>query len=171
VIPWSKARRPKSGLTRSPGLLTSIDVSTKIGLRDCAVLAVLIYTAARVGAVAKLTLKSVKHDGSQYTLRFSEKGGKSREISVRHDLELALLAYMEAAAITEGPLFRTAAGKTEKLTENPMTGIDICRMMKRRLTAAGLPGQYSPHSFRVATVTDLLEQNVELDDGQPYCLL
>ena len=131
--------------------VASIDVSTKIGLRDRAVLAVLIYTAARVGAVAKLTLKSVKHDGSQYTLRFSEKGGKSREIPVRHDLELALLAYMEAAAITEGPLFRTAAGKTEKLTENPMTGIDICRMMKRRLKAAGLPGQYSPHSFRVKT--------------------
>jgi integrase/recombinase XerD len=73
---------------------------------------------------------------------------------------------MEAAAITEGPLFRTAAGKMEKLTENPMTGIDICRMMKRRLKAAGLPGQYSPHSFRVATVTDLLEQNVELESVQ-----
>jgi integrase/recombinase XerD len=122
-------------------LLTSIDLSTKIGPRDRAVLAVLIYTAARVGAVAKLTLRGVKHDGSQYTLRFSEKGGKSREIPVRHDLEPALLAYMEAAAITEGPLFRTAAGKTEKLTENPMTGIDICRMMKRRLKAASLPDQ------------------------------
>jgi hypothetical protein len=34
-----------------------------------------------------------------------------------------------------------------------------------------LPGQFSPHSFRVATVTDLLEQNVPLDVGQPYCLL
>jgi hypothetical protein len=30
------------------------------------------------------------------------------------------------------------------------------RMMKRRLKAAGLPGHFSPHSFRVATVTDLL---------------
>jgi site-specific recombinase XerD len=47
-----------------------------------------------------------------------------------------------------------------------MTGIDICRMMKRRLKAAGLPRQYSPHSFRVATVTDLLEQNVELESVQ-----
>src|SRR4029077_996325 len=128
-------------------LLTSIDVLTKIGLRDRAVLAVLIYTAARVGAVAKLTLKSVNHDGSQYTLRFSEKGGKSREIPVRHDLELALLAYMEAAGTAEGPLFRTAMGRTKILAMNEMTGIDICRMMKRRLTAAGLPGQYSPHSF------------------------
>jgi integrase/recombinase XerD len=46
-----------------------------------------------------------------------------------------------------------------------VTGIDICRMMKRRLKAAGLPDEYSPHSFRVTTVTDLLEQNAALDDG------
>ena len=59
---------------------------------------------ARVGAVAKLTLKSVKHDGSQYTLRFPEKGGKSREIPVRHDLERAILAYIDAAGIADGPL-------------------------------------------------------------------
>jgi hypothetical protein len=59
------------------------------------------------------------------------------------------IPYLEASGVTEGPLFRTAAGKTEKLTNNPMTAIDICRMMKRRLKAAGLPDQYSPHSFRV----------------------
>ena len=39
-------------------------------------------------------------------------------------------------------------------------------MMKRRLKAAGLPGHFSPHSFRVTTVTDLLEQNVPLEDVQ-----
>ena len=93
----------------------------------------LVYTAARVGAVAKLTLKSLKHDGSQYSLRFSEKGGKSREIPVRHDLEAFLLEYVEAAQITEGRLFRTAYLKTKTFTKNAMTGIDICRMMKRRL--------------------------------------
>ncbi len=47
-----------------------------------------------------------------------------------------------------------------------MCGIDICRMMKRRLQTAGLAGDFSPHSFRVATVTDLLEQNVPLEDVQ-----
>jgi integrase/recombinase XerD len=52
-----------------------------------------------------------------------------------------------------------------------MTGIDICRMMKRRLKASGLPTHFSPHSFRATTVTDLLDQYVPLDDGQPYCLL
>jgi site-specific recombinase XerD len=57
-------------------LLTSIDASTVVGLRDRPILAVLVFTAARVGAVAKLTFltfKSFKHDGSQHTLRFAEK--------------------------------------------------------------------------------------------------
>ena len=45
-------------------------------------------TAARVRAVAKLTHKNLKHDGTQYALRYSEKGGKSREIPVRHDLAI-----------------------------------------------------------------------------------
>jgi site-specific recombinase XerD len=137
-----------------------------VGLRDRAILAVLAFTAARVGAVSKLNFKSLRHDGSQYTLRFSEKGGKSREIPVRHDVQMLLLAYIEVAGITDGPLFRTATGRTGTLTSKAMTGIDICRMMKRRLRAAGLPGEFSPHSFRVTTVTDLLEQNTALEDVQ-----
>jgi integrase len=34
------------------------------------------------------------------------------------------------------------------------------------LTLRGLPTHYSPHSFRVATVTNLLEQNLPLEDVQ-----
>jgi integrase/recombinase XerD len=157
---------PDIGPVQARVLLKSIAVADPVGPRDRAVLAVLIYTAARVGAVAKLTVKNLIHDGSQYTLRFSEKGGKSREIPVRHDLEQFLLGYLQAADITERPLFRTGNRKTKTLTKNAMTGIDICRMMKRRLKAAGLPGHLSPHWFRVTTVTDLLEQNVPLEDVQ-----
>ena len=62
-----------------------------------------LYTAARAGAVARLTVKDLVHDGSQCALRFSEKGGKSREIPVRHDLERLLLAYVHAVRTTEGP--------------------------------------------------------------------
>ena len=31
--------------------------------------------------------------------------------------------------------------------------VAICRMVKRRLRDAGLPGVLSPHSFRVTTIT------------------
>ena len=161
-----EGKTPQIGVKQARTLLESIDVSNVVGLRDRAILAVLAYTAARVGAVAKLTFKSLKHDGTQYSFRFSEKGGKSREIPVRHDLEGYLREYIEAAKISEGRLFRTSVRKTKVLTKNGMTGIDICRMMKRRLKDAGLPEHFSPHSFRVTAVTDLLEQNTPLEDVQ-----
>src|SRR4029077_8362045 len=133
-----EGKTPEIGADQARTLLRSIDASNPVGLRDRAVLAVLIYTAARVGAVAKLTVKNLVHDGSQYTLRLSEKGGKSREIPVRHDLEQLLLAYTEAGKLevgklTEGALFRTAVRRTKQLTTKAMSAIDICRMMKRRL--------------------------------------
>jgi integrase/recombinase XerD len=39
-------------------------------------------------------------------------------------------------------------------------------MMKRRLKDFAMPLLYSPHSFRVTTITDLLEQNVPREDVQ-----
>ncbi len=161
-----EGKTPEIKADQARTLLQSIDISTTVGLRDRAILAVLIYTAARVGAVANLTIKSLTHDGTQYMLRFAEKGGKSREIPVRHDVQRMLLEYLQAAKNTSGPLFPTAIRRTKVLTSRSMTGIDICRLMKRRLKDAGLPTHFSPHSFRVATVTNLLEQNQALEDVQ-----
>ncbi len=42
----------------------------------------------------------------------------------------------------------------------------IRQMMKRRLTDAGLPHLFSPHTFRITVVTDLLNQNVPPEDVQ-----
>ncbi len=81
-----------------------------------------------------------------------------------------LFEYINAAGLgkagKDSPLFRTAYRKSGHLTENSMSGVDICRMVKRRLKDAGLPARLSPHSFRVTTITDLLEQGVPLEDVQ-----
>jgi integrase/recombinase XerD len=141
-----------------------------VGLRDRAILATLRFTACRAGAVAKLRLGDFQHDGSQYVLRFQEKGGKSRGIPVRHDLEGFILAYIEAAGIAgepkDRPLFRVSNGRTKKLTAGPLTSKRICELVKRRLKDAGLPSRLSPHSFRVTAITDLLTQGVPLEDVQ-----
>jgi integrase/recombinase XerD len=141
-----------------------------VGLRDRAVIAVLIYTAARIGAVATLRMKSLEHDGSQWLLKFAEKGGKAREIPVRHDLEQYLLAWLDAAGLRDAPkdspLFRSAIGRTKQLTAKAPTAGDLGRMVKRRMKDAGLPARLSPHSFRVTTITDLLEHGVPLEDVQ-----
>src|SRR4029077_17417211 len=94
-----EGKTPETPLERARTLLASVDTGHVVGLRDRAILATLAYTACRAGAVAKLRLGDFKHDGEQYTLRFSEKGGKSREIPVRLDLQRCILAYVEAAGI------------------------------------------------------------------------
>ena len=72
-----------------------------VGLQDRTVIAVLIYTAARIGVVATLKLKSLEHDGSQWLLKFMEKGGKARELPVRHGLERYLLAYLDPTGLRD----------------------------------------------------------------------
>ena len=89
----------------------TVEVPCVVGLRDRAILATLAYTACRAGAVAKLRLQDFQNEGKQYVLRFQEKGGKSREIPVRHDLERDIRAYLDAAGIAgeakDRPLFRS----------------------------------------------------------------
>lgn len=165
-----EGKTPEISIEHARRLLRSIDTSHVVGLRDFVVIAILIYTAARVGAVARLRRRDFYETGDQFCLRFHEKGGKVREIPVRHDLQQALERYLDSSGLRYGepnaPLFRSAVRRTRRLTQNGMTADDMARMVKRRLKDAGLSMRLSPHSFRVTTITDLLEQGVPLADVQ-----
>lgn len=165
-----EGKTPEITVDQARTLLASVDTGNVVGLRDRAILATLAYTACRAGAVAKLRLGDFQHDGTQYVLRFQEKGGKSREIPVRHDLEGFIQAYLDAAGLAgeakDRPLFRSTLRRTKQLTDRPLTTKAICELVKRRLKDAGLPLRLSPHSFRVTAITDLLTQGVPLEDVQ-----
>jgi integrase len=124
-----EGKTPEITAEQARTLMKSIHTVTAVGRRDLAIIGVLIYTAARAGAVARLCHKHFAYDGSQWTLRFEEKGGKSREIPVRHDLQKLLLDYLKAAdrdgkAPADTPLFRSALRNTGRLTANAITGLD-----------------------------------------------
>jgi integrase len=57
-------------------------------------------------------------------------------------------------------------GKRKALTDSAYAAHSMRQMMKQRLTDAGLPELFSSHRFRVTVVTDLLNQNVPLEDVQ-----
>lgn len=165
-----EGRTPEIGVEHARRLIASIEDSHVVGRRDRAIIGIFIYTAVRVGAVAQLTRGDFYSYADQHYLRFREKGGKSREIPVRHDLQQFLLDYLAAGSLhytdKSTPLFRTTRGRTRQLTPLAMSADDIARMMKRRLKEAGQSNRLSPHSFRVTTITDLLSQGVPLEDVQ-----
>lgn len=166
----NEGKTPAITVDQAKALIASIQLESIIDYRDRAIIGILIYTAVREGAVAKLRLKDLVEEGAQFVLRFDEKGGKARGIPVRHNLQIYILDYLLAADLAgepkDSPLFRTAEGRTNRLSPRSVSGVDICRMVKRRLKVAGLPQSISPHSFRSCTATDLLEQGVPLEAVQ-----
>lgn len=165
-----EGRTPEITVDQARRLLASIELKSIVDLRDRALISTLIYTAARAGAVAKLRVKDFVNEGTQFVLKFSEKGGKARSIPVRADLQAYLQEYLHVSVVAVGPvdlpLFRTVDRRKPELSLRAMNGVDVCRMVKRRLLAAGLPTIISPHSFRACAATDLLLQGVALEDVQ-----
>ena len=149
-------------------LLNSIDTSHIVGLRDRLVIALLAFTAARVGAIARLMIADVVMGQSSAVLQLQEKRGKCRSIPIRHELVEFINEYLIALQYHDPnqPLLRSAMGRTKQLTSSAMSAADVRCMLKRRLKDAGLPIHYSPHSLRVMAVTDLLDQGVSLDSVQ-----
>jgi site-specific recombinase XerD len=166
-----EGKTPAFSAEQARSLLKSIAKTSVVGLRDRAIVATLVYTAARVGAVSKLRLRDLYQDGRQKCFRLDENGGKVREIPLRTDLEALLEEYIQAAKLTEGPsdvpLFQSVLRRTRHLTGRAMATGDILRMVKRRLRDAKLPHErLTCHSFRATVITDLLSQGVALEDVQ-----
>lgn len=164
-----EGRTPEISPAEVRQLLGSIGAGDVVSLRDRAIIGTLVYTAARVGAVAQLRIEDVQRDDAAWSLRFREKGGKERVIPVRDDLRRMLADYLNAIGADTSntrAMFRAAVGKTKVLSGRPLSTADTCRMVKRRLRRAGLPVRLSPHSFRVAVITDLLQHGASLEDVQ-----
>jgi integrase len=106
------------------------EVPWLVGLRDRALIGVMVYTFARISAVVTMQVEDYFPNGKRWWVRLHEKGGKRHEMPAHHKLELFLDEYIAAAGIRERdrtPLFRSAAGKTGMLTDRPMYRVDAIR--------------------------------------------
>ena len=149
-------------------LLDSIDTSTVVGLRDRAIIGVMVYSFARVSAVTGLKLSDYYQNGKRSWIRLHEKGGKFHEVPAHHNAETYLDAYIQSAGLSDGdtPLFRTALGRTGRLTSRPMTRHDVLRMIKRRARAAGISSKTCCHTFRATGITAYLENGGTIEKAQ-----
>lgn len=169
--PADTGRTPEITVAQARQLLDSIDTTRLAGLRDRAVIGTLTYTGARVGALSQLRLQDLRDYGDHRTLCFREKGGKRREIPVRIDLDCWLADYLAAGRLADepkgSPLLRPLDNRDRsRLVSRVLSPQLIRELVKRRLRDAGLPEILTPHSFRVMVVTDLLTQDVPIEDVQ-----
>jgi site-specific recombinase XerC len=99
-------------------LLDSIDVSTTVGLRDRALIAVMTYALARVGAVVSMRVEDYYPQSKRWWVRLHEKGGKRHEMPAHHTLEAYLDAYIDAAGIREEKMTPSSAPRSAALAHS-----------------------------------------------------
>jgi site-specific recombinase XerC len=74
-------------------LIESIDTSTLVGLRDRALIGVMTYAFARIGAVVSMRVEDYFANGKRWWVRLHEKSGKRHEMPAHHKLEAFLDEY------------------------------------------------------------------------------
>jgi integrase/recombinase XerD len=139
------------------------------GLRDRALIGVMVYTFARIGAVLQMKVGDYFVQGRRGWVHLPEKGGKEHEVPCHHKLEDLLDAYITGAGLAgdpHQPLFQTAAGKSGVLSGKPLWQQDAYRMIQRRTAVAGIETKIGNHTFRATGITAYLKNGGTLEIAQ-----
>jgi site-specific recombinase XerD len=147
-------------------LLDSIDTSTPAGLRDRALIGLMVYSFARIGAALGMAVEDVYTQNRRLWVRLREKGGKRHAMPCHHNLEEYLIAYLDGASLRDNPkepLFRTIRRGTGKLTRTVLPQANAYAMIRRRAAAAGIETKLGNHSFRATGITAYLKNGGTLE--------
>ena len=124
-------------LAQAQALLRAPDVSTLRGLRDRAILAVLVGTGLRRSECAALTVAHLQQrEGRWVILDLVGKGNKTRSVAMPSWCKAALDAWLGAAGITTGPLWAHVR-KGGQLGERGLTGKSIADVVHHYAQACG----------------------------------
>jgi site-specific recombinase XerD len=147
-------------------LFDSIPTDTLIGKRDRALLGLMTYTFARIGAAISMEVRDVYQQNRRLWVRLQEKGGRQAELPCHHSLETYLDHYLDAAGLREAPrapLFQTIRRGTGSLSGNPLSQSDAFQMIQRRAVAAGIGTAVCNHTFRATGITAYLKNGGTLE--------
>ena len=139
---------------------------TSCGLRDRALIGLMVYSFARIGAALGMAVEDVFTQNRRLWVRLREKGGKRHAMPCHHNLEEYLTAYLDGAGLRgdpKGPLFRTIGRGTGQLTRTVLPQANAYAMIGRRAAAAGIATKLGNHSFRATGITAYLKNGGTLE--------
>jgi site-specific recombinase XerD len=167
-----KGKTPVLNEQEARQLIESIETDSLIGLRDRALIGVMVYSFARISAVVAMNVGDYWHQGKRSFLRLHEKGGKDHEVPCHHKVIEYLDAYIAAANVggndvnDKAPLFRSMLKRTRAISPARLHRLNALSMIKRRATAAGLSARICCHTFRATGITNFLSNGGTVEQAQ-----
>ncbi len=141
-------------------LLELPDKSAPSGLRDALLMELMYGTGVRVSELVGIRLDDIDFEGLR--LRVRGKGKKERMIPLA---EFHIDFIKKYLSVREGMVSGKTI-KTDKLFINKfgtaLTDRSVRRIVEKYLKIAGLPLDFSPHSFRHSFATHMLESGADL---------
>src|ERR1700756_3231275 len=126
-----RGKTPVLSVEDARKLLDSIPTDSIQGLRDRALIAVMLFSFARVSAVVGMRGADFYENGRRHWFRLLEKGGKHHEVPVHHKAQDYVTEYLAKAGFRpNAPLFQTF--KKKKPTGRAMSRSEAYRMIRRR---------------------------------------
>jgi integrase len=123
-------------------VLDSINTAKVAGLHDRALIGLMVYSFARIGAAFGMTVENIFTQNRRLWVRLREKGGKRHAIPCHHNLEEYLTAYLDGAGLRGdpagtrrmAPAYARAPGRrgTCGLVRWPQCGLSARRSDNRR---------------------------------------
>jgi site-specific recombinase XerD len=128
-------------------LLNAPDVTTTKGLRDRAVLAVLLGCGLRRSEVANLTVGHVQQrDGRWCIVDLLGKHGRVRTVPMPAWTKVAIDAWTATASVSTGPVFRPV-NRGDQVQGPALSEKVIWQLLQGYAATAGVPG-IAPHDLR-----------------------
>jgi site-specific recombinase XerD len=143
-------------------LLLAPDITTKIGLRDRAILETLFSTGLRVAELINLNREQIKmvKDAEIMEVSIVGKGGHPRTVYFSSRSLKAIYNYLRTRKDNEKALFirfKGPSGASYRLTPRSVESL-----VKKYAKKTGVPLITTPHTLRHSYATDLLAQGVDL---------
>src|SRR5271167_4855086 len=169
--PLHIARRGKTPVldpAEARQLIDAIDATTILGLRDRALIGLMVYSFARIGAALGMRVEDVFTQNRRLWVRLHEKGGKQHAMPCHHNLETYLHEYIDGAGLAGDPkalLFQTYSRVTGQLTGNPLPQANAYMMIQRRSKSGEIATKIGNHTFRATGVTAYLKNGGTLENA------
>lgn len=147
-------------------LIDAIDTTSVIGLRDRALIGLMVYSFARIGAAIGMRVEDVYTQNRRLWVCLHEKGGKQHAMPCHHNLETYLHEYIDGVGLANEPkayLFQTYSRATRQLTGAPLPQANAYAMIQRRAKAGGITTRVGNHTFRATGVTAYLKNGGTLE--------
>jgi integrase len=132
---------------QAQALLSAPDATTTKGLRDRAILAVLLGCGLRRSEVAALTFKHVQQrDGRWCIVDLLGKHGRVRTMPMPTWVKVAIDTWASVAGIADGPVFRSV-NRGGEIRKTALSEKVVWQLIRPYAGAAGVPG-IAPHDCR-----------------------